>query len=395
MIGIDRISLYAPPFYLPMATLACARGVDAAKYHDGIGQEAMACLPPDEDVVTMAANAAAPIMPELTPAERARIRLVVVATESGIDASKSAAMYVHGLLGLPAACRAVEIKQACYSGTFALQSARALLADDFDGMALVICSDVAKYALNAPGEATQGAGAVAMLIAHNARIAAPFGRAQFHAQEVMDFWRPNYSTTAMVDGPLSTRMYLQSLQQCAARFCSENDIKLADFKHFCFHLPFTRMAEKALARLFKDKPARDARIERAAPTQRYNRVLGNTYTASLYIALASLLDNADDSEPLDNARVAMFSYGSGFVAEFFALTIAPGYAAQIANTKAHHAALLACRHELTYKEYLDFYQYALPSTAGTHTTPTHTSGSRYRLTGISDHQRQYQAPTHS
>lgn len=49
------------------------------------------------------------------------------------------------------------------------------------------------------------------------------------------------------------------------------------------------------------------------------RRLGNAYTASLYACLASLVD--DQGASLVGKRVAMFSYGSGLAASFFAVNV--------------------------------------------------------------------------
>jgi len=118
--GIDRISFYTPHYYLDLKTLAEQRGVDPDKYRLGIGQERMAVPPPDEDIVTLAANAAWPLLSEI---DLSSIDCLLFATESGVDQSKAAGLFVHGLLKLPARCRVVELKQACYAGTVALRLA--------------------------------------------------------------------------------------------------------------------------------------------------------------------------------------------------------------------------------------------------------------------------------
>src|SRR5690625_7366180 len=75
---------------------------------------------PDEDIVTMAAEAAQTL---LERHDATKIRQVLFATESSVDQSKAAGVFVHDLLGLPANVRSIELKQACYSGTAALQMA--------------------------------------------------------------------------------------------------------------------------------------------------------------------------------------------------------------------------------------------------------------------------------
>ena len=119
-IGIDLISFYTPQYFLDLKTLAGARGVDPNKFYNGIGQEKMGLPPPDEDIVTMAASAALPILEKI---DRNDVELLMFGTESGIDQSKAAAMFAHGLLKLPTRCRAFELKEACYAATAGLQMA--------------------------------------------------------------------------------------------------------------------------------------------------------------------------------------------------------------------------------------------------------------------------------
>ena len=56
--------------------------------------------------------------------------------------------------------------------------------------ALVVASDVALYAPKDPGEPTQGAGAVAMIISEDARIAEIELASYPYSMPVFDFWRP-------------------------------------------------------------------------------------------------------------------------------------------------------------------------------------------------------------
>ena len=125
-LGIDDLAFATADRYLDLADLAPVHGVEVAKYTVGLGQDRMSVCAPDEDVVTLAAAAALPLVESLSEAELASVRTVLLATESGIDQSKSAGVYVHRLLGLPAASRVVELKQACYAGTSALQMAHSL-----------------------------------------------------------------------------------------------------------------------------------------------------------------------------------------------------------------------------------------------------------------------------
>ncbi len=383
-VGIDLISFYTSNYFIELKTLATTRGVDPAKYYIGIGQEKMAIPPPDEDIVTMAANAALPIIKQIDPAQ---IDLVLFGTESGIDQSKAAAAFVHGMLGLSHRCRAVELKEACYGATAAVHLAMAHVRTKPDSKALVIGSDVARYELGSPGEPTQGCGAVAMIVSSNPRTMKIDLQSGIYTDDVMDFWRPNYRDQALVDGKYSTRVYLHALEEAWKHYQEQTGRSFGDFARFCYHLPFTRMAEKAHERLAKfcgvELAAGD--LERQiGDTLFYNRITGNSYAASLYVGLCSLLDRS--AEDLGGKRIGMYSYGSGCVAEFFSGTIQPGYCAHLQT--ARHAKMLAERAELTFRQYEDIYNLRFPTDGGDHEFTRYRTAP-FRLAGVKAHKRHY------
>jgi len=150
----------------------------------------------------------------------------------------------------------------------------------------------------------------------------------------MDFWRPNHRTTALVDGKYSTKVYLNSLKQTWEHFTEQTGKTFEDIDYFCYHIPFTKMADKAHQTLIRKTGAKVTPAEFEAqtlPSQRYNRIIGNSYSASLFISFISLLDHT--TENIENKRVSFFSYGSGCVAEFFTGIMQPGYQAKL-MTKA-------------------------------------------------------------
>jgi hydroxymethylglutaryl-CoA synthase len=384
-VGIDSISFYTSNYFIDLKTLAATRGVDPEKFYTGIGQEKMAIPPPDEDIVTMGASAARPIIER---DGKEHIEMLLFATESGIDQSKAGGVFVHGLLGLPARCRTVEFKEACYGGTAALQLAASAVARNPKIRVLVIASDVARYELASPGEPTQGCGAVAMMVTANPRILALDPETGLYTSDVMDFWRPNYRDQALVDGKYSTRVYLQALQECWKQYREMSGRSYADLFRSCYHLPFTRLAEKAHERLAKDCGVEmtDALLqEQVRDSLTYNRITGNSYTASLYVGLACLLDTS--KADLDGRRVGLFSYGSGCVAEYFSGVVQPGYRANLFTEG--HRRMLENRTELNYRQYEDIYNLAFPTDGGRHTFSRYRTGA-YRLAGVNQHKRLYE-----
>lgn len=384
-VGIDLISFYTSNYFIDLKTLATARGVDPNKYYTGIGQEKMSIPPPDEDIVTMAANAALPLVQQVDPAT---IDLVLLGTESGVDQSKSAGVFVHGLLDLPKRCRTVELKEACFGATAGLQLAISHVRARPGSRALVLGSDVARYDLGSPGEPTQGCGAVAMLVSANPRTLVLDPESGMFTDDVMDFWRPNYRDQALVDGKYSTKVYLQALEECWKHYHEQTGRGFTDFATMCYHLPFTRLAEKAHERLAKTcgvELGEDDIDRQIGDSLRYNRITGNSYSASLYVGLCSLLDRATDE--LAGRRVGLFSYGSGCVAEFFSGVVQPGFREHI--RAAAHEKMLAERTELSFQQYEDIFNLRFPTDGGDHHFTRYRTGT-FRLAGVSQHKRLYE-----
>ncbi len=387
-VGIDAISFYSPHYFLDLKVLADKRGTNVDSYYKTVGQEKMAVPPPGEDIVTMGANAAVSII--LTE-EAAKIDMLLFATESGIDQSKAGGIYIHKLLGLPSRCRVLELKQACYSATAALQMSIPMIRQNPDKKVLIIASDVARYGFESPGEKTQGAGAVAMLISARPKLVDFDDETGFYTEDVMDFWRPNYLDEALVDGKSSIRIYIKSLLETWQQYHSRSGREFVEFSRFCYHLPFTRMAEKAhksLARHATSGIPQSTLEEHINDGLHYNRLIGNSYAASLYISLASLLDKSKVN--LDGKGIAFFSYGSGCMAEFFSGKIVPGYENHL--KRDDHELMLSDRCEISYQQYAEFYNFTLSTDGGEYAIPNYQTG-RFRLTALKKHQRCYEQVT--
>jgi hydroxymethylglutaryl-CoA synthase len=384
-IGIDRLSFFTSRHYLDLAILANARGIDVNKFYVGLGQKKMSVPAPCEDTVTLGANAAQQALKNIP---KDTINTLLFATETGIDQSKAAGIYLKRLLDLPSQVRVVELKQACYSATAALQMAVAMVQRQPEKKILIVASDISRYGLNTTGESSQGCGAVAMVISANPSIMAIEPHAGLYTEDVMDFWRPNYRDEALVEGHYSTKIYLKALEATWQHYQTQAKLDFSDFAYFCFHNPVPRLVEKAylsLAKLNQSGKTREEAHTIMQPALFYGQESGNSYSAALYVSLASLLDGA--SEDLTDQRIGMYSYGSGCVAEFFSGIVQPGY--KKALDTVFHSALLRDRQALTYQEYESFYSFRLPQNGGECRTPRYPSG-HFVLTGIKDHQRLYE-----
>ncbi|WP_390408975.1 hydroxymethylglutaryl-CoA synthase [Lacticaseibacillus jixiensis] len=383
-IGIDQMSLATPAFYLDLIELAKARGDEPDKYTIGIGQDQQAVAPSSQDIVTMAASAAKPLL-----AEAGDLGMVVVGTESGIDSSKAASLYVQQLLQLSPWVRAFEIKEACYGGTAALMMARDFVAAHPDKTALVIASDIARYGLATGGEVTQGAGAVAMLVKAEPRLLALNDDSVYRSESIMDFWRPVYTDQALAKGKYSTEQYLSFFTKVWAQYKAQTKHAITDFAALCFHLPYTKMGLKALRLALPEADeAQQASLKtRFDHSIQYTRRIGNLYTGSLYLGLLSLLEG--DASLQAGDRIGLFSYGSGAVGEFFSGTLQPGFGDMLHGQE--HVAMLDARKRLSVAEYEQVFSDKVPYAADDYqANPKYFAGD-FLLTGVKDQERQYLA----
>ena len=382
-IGIDRMAFATTNDYLDLVELAKERGVDPNKFTIGIGQDLQAVVPPTQDIVTLGATAAKKL---LTPELEKNISTVIVATESGIDNSKASAIYIKHLLGLSDFTRTVEMKEACYSATAAIQFAKGVVALNPQETVLVIAADIARYGLNTPGEVTQGAGAVAMLISRNPHILTLEDTTVAYSKDIMDFWRPLYATEALVDGKYSTNVYIEFFLQTFTRYQQLTGRELADFAALTFHMPFTKMGKKGLEGLLKDRNDEVAQRLRTQLTasQLFSRQVGNLYTGSLYLSLMSLLQNSDLRA---GSRIGLFSYGSGAEGEFYTGILEDGYEHYMNNIQEE----LNHRHQVSVAEYEKLFSSQLGMNDRDIEFDVTNDPLPFVLKGQKDHQRIYEA----
>jgi hydroxymethylglutaryl-CoA synthase len=375
-VGIDDLSVYVPRLFIPTTgEFAASRGIDPGKLTKGIGIERMAILDMHEDAATMAAMSILDLMRRncLNPEDICKI---YVGTESGLDEAKAIGTYIIGMLELVygkgsfVGCSTVEFKSACIGTTHALENMVWWAATDEDERSgVVIASDIAKYPLHSPGEYTQGAGAVSLLVKRRPRLVAFERSFGIFTRDENDFFRPPGFKTAVVNGKHSNSCYLNAIEGAFAAYAKKSlkkgAIKLEDgecvtdhISHLLFHIPYPRMVEYASAAIFKldwrglprwseveeeigeeplpanfvnedDYIAANADFEKkfsrtglflaayrakAEDSVWISRQVGNIYTGSIYLGLASLMEGQKLSA---GERICFGSYGSGCSALVF------------------------------------------------------------------------------
>ncbi len=379
--GIDKIGFYTPSVFLDMETLAKQRGVAYEKYTQGLGVHKMAVCPQDQDIISMAANAADSFLDD---EDRRQIDLVLFATESGLDYSKAAATQLLDLLNLNPRTRCLEIKQACYGVTGSIHLALGHLALDSSAKVLILGSDIARYGLESSGEPTQGAGAVAMTLCVNPQIMVIDPKSSVYSENTYDFYRPNGHEFAKVDGHYSNEKYQSMFETVFNDFLEQHQYALNDMDALIFHIPYPKIGLKSLRRV-ADEDTYPHLYQSFFASVQYNKQIGNIYTGSLYLSLISLLEQAHLAA---TSRIGLYSYGSGSVAEFFSGTLVEGYQAHL--RREDHEALLNQREALSISAYEELFSF---KTGNTLVLDPHPGQSTFTLKAIHDDQRAYENHT--
>ncbi|WP_082921599.1 hydroxymethylglutaryl-CoA synthase family protein [Lewinella sp. 4G2] len=317
-VGIDDMSLYIPQLYLPIETLAEARELNYDKLSKGLGLLEMSLADVREDAATMAANAVLDLIHknDLEPRQIGRIYL---GTESALDGAKPTATYVLDMLQDHFAdaygpncflnCDVVDLTFACIGAVDALQNCLEWAAAKEGRIGIVVASDEAKYEMNSPGEYTQGAGSVAMLVGQEPRLLAidpDFGVATRPAH---DFFKPQrkvskreiieevvsllpdvsgddvnldalveqlgkglgvngvldcnekdltlHKVTPVFDGPYSNQAYQARIREALTDYRRRSGRQpgnlLQDFSHLVFHLPYAYQARRMFSEIYMEE----------------------------------------------------------------------------------------------------------------------------------------------
>ena len=262
--------------------------------------------------------------------------------------------------------------------------------------AIVVVSDIAKYDLGSSGEYTQGAGAIAMLVNDNPRIMQFDPKVTSTSiKNEYDFYRPFGKETPIVHGQYSNLLYMiqvkKALMAYKEKALSTGLMKLKegetilDYIDFLnMHLPYSNMGKKALSYLIRhewrnlprwkkiiekmgmEEPVpKDPRgtiesvladsefmakdhefTKKFAKTEEFqdvyeqklassliaSQMIGNLYTASLYLGFRSCLEfEFQKGTDLEGKRVGFGSYGSGSSAMVFSGVILPTYKEIVKN----------------------------------------------------------------
>ncbi len=392
-VGIDAIQFDVPKLYLPIPELAEQRNIEPDKLTKGLGLQKMSILDVSQDVITLGANALLKLIQQ-EQLQLDEIAKIYVGTESGVDNSKPVASYIIELienkLGTKAFqhCDVVDLTFACIGAVDALQNCVDFIRLHPTKKAIVIATDFAKYDLNSTGEYTQGAGAVAMVVAANPKIIAFSTETGVATSGVFDFFKPKQTLLKSVitgndsnenwfdvleteitlvkdqpvyDGHYSNTCYIDRITAAYDHYKKESQqsgILFNDWAFIFMHLPYCFQGRRTFIEIYaqenqhlleqtagentkekikglaKSQAYQKLVAEKIYPTEIASGAVGNLYTGSIFLGMLSALYYAATNEKqLSNEKVGFIAYGSGSKSKVFEGTLQKEWKAQIGKTK--------------------------------------------------------------
>jgi hydroxymethylglutaryl-CoA synthase len=263
---------------------------------------------PDEDVVTMAIEAARTALDRSGLGTDAKGG-VWVGTESKPYAVKPSATIVAEALGITPHVVAADMEFACKAGSEAMQAAVAFVGSGMVDGALAIGMDTAQ---SKPGDAleyTAGCGGAAYLFAEAGESLAVVEASISHVTDTPDFFRREAAHYPEHGGRFTGEpSYFRHTLAASRKLLAEVESDPKDFAHAVFHQPVPKFVEKAAAELgFSRQQIRTGLV---APR------MGNAYAGSSLLGLAAVLDVAKPGD-----RVFFCSYGSGAGSDAFSFRV--------------------------------------------------------------------------
>ncbi len=263
---------------------------------------------PDEDVVTMAIEAARTAL-DRAGTDPDSIGAVWVGTESKPYAVKPSATIVAEALGITPHVVAADMEFACKAGSEAMQAAVAFVGSGMVEAALAIGMDTAQ---SKPGDAleyTAGCGGAAYLFGDGSEALAVVEASVSHVTDTPDFFRRETAHYPEHGGRFTGEpSYFRHTLAASRKLLAEVGLEPKDFAHAVFHQPVPKFVERAAAELGFTRE--QIRVGLVAPR------MGNAYAGSSLLGLAAVLDVAKPGD-----RIFFCSYGSGAGSDAFCFRV--------------------------------------------------------------------------
>ncbi len=341
-VGISQIGIAIPKHFISIRELAKKRKIPLSYAGEGLGV-VEARVPYQISITELAVEA-------LLKIDFQNVERFYIGTESDPDASKPLSVkilnYKLGLSSVP-----FQYKFACLGGLQALISACEYSQAHQGKPAVALSIDRSIYSQEDPkAEVTQGCAAVAMRIETKPKILSlDYQNLGQYAADIDDFKVPSSSYPfPQVNGELTKPAFLECQKKALEdwkrknlKFLKTKRKKLLEtFDFFIMHTPFPKIVEwtaalfwrheklkqkdhltlaeclnkpglfleykKELDEIRKTPGFKKFFIKKFSSGLKYNPYIGNSYTSSIFISLAGVLEKAKK-----NQQIGINGYGGG------------------------------------------------------------------------------------
>ena len=339
-VGIVSYGAYIPRYRIRPEEIGRVWGVDGKAMGKGLFINQKSVPSPDEDVVTIASEAARGMMARVPDVDPKDIGALYVGSESHPYAVKPTATIVAESIKATPNLTAADTEFACKAGTAGIQICMGLVGSGMVKYGVAIGADTSQ---GAPGDALEysaSAGGAAYLIGTE-NLIAKINKTLSFTTDTPDFWRREGQPYPSHGGRFTGEpAYFRHVTSAAKMMMEAMGTKPEDYKYAIFHQPNGKFPTRVAAQLgFTNE-----QIAQGLLTPE----IGNTYSGAVPLGLASVLDVA---EPGD--RIFVTSYGSGAGSDAFDITVTDN----IKKFKRENAETVAQRMAKTVE--LDYARYAM------------------------------------
>lgn len=299
MIGIIAYGTYIPKYRLKLSDIAETWGKEANEIIAGLRLSEKAVPGFDEDTVTMGIEAArkAINMAGINPSD---IESLYVGSESHPYAVKPSSTTLGEYLGVGNNYFAADLEFACKAATAGMQVTAGLLSGRNIKYGLVVGSDTAQGKPHDALEYTAASAACAYILGNKeTEIIAKILEMSSFSSDTPDFWRRDGAKYPSHFGRFTGEpAYFTHVIQEGKNLFAKSRLKPENFDYCVFHMPngkFPRVAAKKLG-FTSEQLAQSLIVDK----------IGNPYSASSLVGLASVLDIAKPKK-----KIFFVSYGSG------------------------------------------------------------------------------------
>ncbi len=336
-VGITTYGVYIPRYRIKIDEIARVWGDDPKDIVNGLQVLEKSVPDKDEDTATIAVEAA---RTELKRANiiGASIGAIYVGSESHPYAVKPTATIVAEAVQATPELMAADYEFACKAGTAAVQTCMGLVAAGYITYGMAIGADTAQ---GAPGDAleyTAAAGAAAFVIGKQNVVAEIVDTYSF-TTDTFDLWRREGEQYPKHGGRFTGEPgYFKHVLGASNGLLEKTKTKPEDFDFAVFHQPNGKFPRKVASTLgFSYDQIKQGLVVTN---------LGNTYSGSSLIGLASVLDVAEPGN-----QIFLTSFGSGAGSDSFILRVTE----KISEIKGKAATVAEL---LSKPVYLDYAVYA-------------------------------------